>query len=221
MASPIGRRSQMRADLGEENRDPEADGNGDHHRDPGGDQRAVDRAERAQHRRIGRRRPALRPQEGEAVFPDRGPGADDQGKDDAAEDEENRDRAGARDPVEGDIAELERAESPRAIIRSGSIHYVAFDRHFRHANPLYLYLIRLIRRVPRMRTARSGRASRDSEMHCQAEARSRRQTRSCDAGSRLAAQRRALTRPDMRPQLLMSADQVFSISLTTGSGIGM
>jgi hypothetical protein len=54
-----------RADLGEENRDAEADGNGDHHRDHGGDQRAVDRAERTQHRRIGRRRPALRPQEGE------------------------------------------------------------------------------------------------------------------------------------------------------------
>ena len=127
-----------RADLGEENRNAEADGNGDHHRDHGGDQRAVDRAERAQHRRIGRRRPALRPQEGGAVFTDGGPGADDQRKDDAAEDEENRDRAGARDPVEGDVAELERAESPRAIVRSGSIHYVALNRHFCHANPLYL-----------------------------------------------------------------------------------
>src|SRR5258705_287277 len=126
-----------RADFGEEYRDPEANRNGYHHRDHGGDQRAVDRPERTQHRRIGRRRPALRPQEGRAIFTDRGPGTDDQRDNDAAEDEENRDRAGARDPVEGDVAELERAESPRAIIRSGSIHYVAFDRHLCHANPLY------------------------------------------------------------------------------------
>ena len=125
-----------RTDLGQEHRDAETDGNGDHHRDHGGDQRAVDRTERAEHRRIGRRRPALRPQEGEAVFPHRGPGADDQREDDAAEDEQNRDRAGAGDPVEGDVAELESAEGPGAIVRSGSFHRVALNRHVCHANPL-------------------------------------------------------------------------------------
>ena len=137
-ARPIGRRSQMRTDLGQKDRDAEADRNGDHHRDHGGDQRAVDRAERAQHRRIGRRRPARGEQEGESVFPHRRPGADDQRKNDAAEDEQHRDRAGAGDPVKGNVAELEGAERPGAIVRSGSFHHVALNGHVCHANPLYL-----------------------------------------------------------------------------------
>ena len=126
----------LRAELGQEDRDAEADRHRNQHRDHRGDQRAVDRTERAEHRRIGRRRPARREQEGKAVFPDRRPRARDQRQDDAAEDQQNRDRAGAGDPVERNVAELEGAERLGAIVRSGSFHYVALNRHVRHANPL-------------------------------------------------------------------------------------
>jgi hypothetical protein len=66
----------LRTELGEEDRNAEADGNGNQHRDERGDERAVHRPERAEHGRIRRRRPALRPQEGEAVFLDRRESAD-------------------------------------------------------------------------------------------------------------------------------------------------
>ena len=137
MAMPIGRRSPLRAKFGEEDRNAEADRNGDQHRDERSHQRAVDRAERAQHRRIGRRRPALRPQERKAVFLHRRPCARDQGQDDAAEDQQHRDRADPRDPVKRDVAELERVERLGAIVRSGGFHYIALNGHVCHANPLH------------------------------------------------------------------------------------
>ncbi len=70
---------------------------------------------------------------------DRGPGADDQGKDDAAEDQQDRNRAGARDPVEGDVAEFESVQRAGAIVRSGGFHYIALNGHVCHANPLYCF----------------------------------------------------------------------------------
>ena len=119
MAMPIGRRSPLRAELGQEDRNPEPDRDRDQHGDERGDQRAVDRAERTEHRRIGRGRPAQRGEEGKAVFAHRRPGADDQRQDDAAEDQQHRNRGEPRDPVEGDVAELEGAQRLGAIVRSG------------------------------------------------------------------------------------------------------
>ena len=212
-----------RTNLGQEHRDAEADRNRDHHRDHGGDQRAVDRAERAEHRRIGRRRPARGEQEGKAVFPDRRPGADDQRNDDAAENEQHRDRAGAGQPVEGNVAELESAEGPGAIVRSGSFsfHHVALNRHVCHASPLYFYPT-----VPK-RWPSCTRSFPDCAIaHLYAPSRRRPKSNSAAPGWDCGA--RALSRAGMRPgtctilaQLLISEDQVFSISLTTGSGIGM
>ena len=126
----------LRTKLGEEDRDAQPDRDGDQHRDDGGNQRAVDRTERTEHRRIGRRRPALCQQECEAVLPHRRPCARDQRENDAAEDEQHRDRTGAGDPVKCDVAELESVERLGAIIRSGGFHHIALNGHVCHANPL-------------------------------------------------------------------------------------
>ena len=126
----------LRTKLGQEDRNAETDRNRDHHRDEGGDQRAVDRTKCTQHRRIVGRRPARGEQEGEAILLHRRPGADDQRNDDAAENEQDRNRAGAGDPVEGNVAELEGAERLGAIVRSCSFHYVALNGHVCHRYPL-------------------------------------------------------------------------------------
>ena len=148
MAMPIGRRSHCGQSSVRKIAMPRPTGIAIDHRDHRGHQRAVDRTERAEHRRIGRRRPPRRRQEREAELLDRRPGARDQGENDAAEDQQHRNRAGAGDPVEGDVAELEGVERPGAIVRSGGFHHIALNGHVCHANPLLYY---------------SNRASRDSD----------------------------------------------------------
>ena len=126
----------LRAEFGEEDRDAKADRNRDHHRDHRGHQRAVERAERAEHRRIGRRRPPRRQQEGKSECPHRRPGARDQRQNDAAENQQHRNRADAGDPVKSNVAELESVERLGAIVRSGGFHHIALNGHVCHANPL-------------------------------------------------------------------------------------
>src|SRR5262249_51454556 len=76
--------------------------------------------------------------EGEAVLTHRWPGADDQRDDDATEDQEHRNRGQTRDPVEADVAELERTERPGAVIGAGGFYiaHIALNGHVCHANPL-------------------------------------------------------------------------------------
>src|SRR5258708_5649969 len=143
------------------------------------------------------RRPALRPQEREAVFLHRRPCTCDQRNDDAAEDEKNRDRADPGDPVEGSVSELECTESPGAIIRSGGFHHIALNGHVCHANPLLYFILH------------GGEMRRPDIAPVPAP------TRKKPTG-----RRGKPLLPD-RIQLLISEDQVFSISLTTPSGICM
>src|SRR3974390_69388 len=89
--------------------------------------------------RTGRATQAQRQQKREAVFPHRRPGAHDQRQDDAAEDQEHRDRAGAGDPVESDVSEPEGTERPGAIkapLNFDCLVDVALNGHVCHANPL-------------------------------------------------------------------------------------
>src|SRR4029077_4614977 len=74
------------------------------------------------------------PQEGDAVGLHRRKGADDQRENDAAEDEQDRDRAGAGDPVECGVTELESIERLGTIESSGGFHYLALNGHVCHAD---------------------------------------------------------------------------------------
>ncbi len=183
--------------------------------------RAVERAERAEHRRIGRRRPPRRQQEGKSECPDGRPGARDQGQNDAAENEQHRNRAGAGDPVECNVAELEGVERPGAIVGSGGFHHIALNGHVCHANPLSFNAARKSLRVRASCTDRFDLVI--PGLRRQAATRNR-YARWWQSDWRELARftRAGMTGYEVaQVQLLMSADQVFSISLTTESGIGM
>ena len=126
----------LRAELGQEDRNAEADRNRDQHGDERRDQGAVDGTERAEHRlRLRGRRPALRPEELEAEGLHRRPRADDQREDDAAENAEDRERGEPRRPIENVVAELERAERARAIKWPRRFQCSPLNDHVSHAIP--------------------------------------------------------------------------------------
>src|SRR5262249_5224265 len=141
---------------------------------------------------------------------------------DAAENEQHRNRADARDPIESDVAELEGAERLGTIIGPGLDH-LALNGHVCHANPLSSKLFHATiewtcRRIdPRQRMQR--------KPVCPAARRNGRGGKLMSEPDKTKRSEPALLprrgRSSLPAQLLMSDDQVFSIILTTLSGIGM
>ena len=134
IAMPIGRRSHMRAQLGEEHRDQQADRHRDQHRDQRRDQRAVDRRERAE--LLGDRIPALLPEESRT----RTPAAPAANRSISENDARRRGGSGRRSPPR--VVRKRKAISPSrrrwsALARddaSGITHRAGLQRNINHGS---------------------------------------------------------------------------------------
>ena len=136
MAMPIGRRSHMRAQLGEEHRDQQADRHGDQHGDQRGDERAVDRRQRAE--LLGDRIPALAAEGSrEPNCLQRRPAS--RSISDTMtplEDDEDGDRGGAGQMPERDVAEPQPSRAPWSARRvADRLHRAAVQRQISHVWP--------------------------------------------------------------------------------------
>src|SRR5579885_104248 len=118
---------RRRTKLGNENRDPDADRNGNSHRDQGSHDRAVDRRKRAE--LFGNGVPALRGQKFEAESLKGGPGADDERKENAEQDGKDEKCCGESEVLENRVLDDESLEARRAFLKSRGL-----QRQYRHFN---------------------------------------------------------------------------------------
>ena len=118
----------MRAKFSQENRDANPDRHGEDHGDRGCRQRAVNGRESAEF--LGDRIPGLRRKKSESESPEGGERAYRQSGDDAAKDQQHRDRGGERRQAKPIILEPQPAQGPQAIAAGGD----AVDCYVRHGS---------------------------------------------------------------------------------------
>ena len=106
---------RARAQLGNEDRDADGDRNADNHGNDRRDDGAVDRRERAE--LLGHRVPFFGGEKAEAERLERQPGAVDQGNDDAAQQQQHRDRRGARGVAQDRIPQRVPPQRARRYVR--------------------------------------------------------------------------------------------------------